>query len=72
MTSPDIIIGYHKLDTRFLNGHVEQTTLHSDASRGIRQVEAVETWYRGPVLGRGSFGTVFLETSEGGKLRAVK
>ena len=34
---------------------------------------AVETdWYRGRELGRGSFGTVFLEKSENGEYRAVK
>jgi hypothetical protein len=38
-------------------------------------VRAVKTWYRGRELGRGTFGTVFLESSEKGEegnLRAVK
>ena len=72
MASQDIVIGYHKLDTKFFGGHVEHTTFHSDASRGKRQVKAVKAWYRGRELGRGSFGTVFLERSERGEHRAVK
>lgn len=71
MASPDTVIGYHKLDTKFFDGHVEHTTFHSDASRGSR-LEVVKTWYRGRELGRGSFGSVFLERSEGGEHRAVK
>ena len=72
MTSPDLVIGYHKLDTEFFNGHVRHTTFHSDASRGRRRVRVVKKWYRGRELGRGSFGTVFLERSEKGERRAVK
>jgi hypothetical protein len=72
MTSPDFVIGFHKLDTRFFSDHVQHTTFHSDASLGVRQVRVVRTWYRGREIGRGSFGTVFLETSEKGEIRAVK
>ena len=72
MTSLDLAIGYHKLDTEFFNGHVRHTTFHSDASRGRRQVAVVKSWYRDRELGRGSFGTVFLERSETGESRAVK
>ena len=68
----DLVIGSHKLKTEFLNGHVRHTTFYSDASQGGRQVEVVKNWYRGRELGRGSFGTVFLETSEERQCRAVK
>jgi hypothetical protein len=72
MTSPDLAINYHKLNTTFFSGHVQHTTFHSDISRGKRQVRVVKTWHKGRELGRGSFGTVFLETSEKGEIRAVK
>ena len=72
MTPLDLAIGYHKLDTEFFSGHVRHTTFHSDASRGKRRVAVVKDWYRDRELGRGSFGTVFLERSEGGESRAVK
>ena len=72
MTSLDSAIGYHKLDTEFVNGIVRHTTFHSDASRGVRRVTVVTDWYRDRELGRGSFGTVFLEKSGRGEYRAVK
>ena len=72
MTPLDLMIGYHKLDTKFFSGHVRHTTFHSNASQGRRQVKVVKKWYRGRELGRGSFGTVFLERSEKGERRAVK
>jgi hypothetical protein len=72
MASPDLEVGYHKLKTRFLGDRVQHTTFHSDASQGARQVSVVKNWRRGRELGRGSFGTVFLETSESGESRAVK
>ena len=72
MTSFDFAIGYHKLDTEFFSDHVRHTTFHSDVSRGRRRVAVVKKWHRGREIGRGSFGTVFLETSENGELRAVK
>ena len=71
MASLDLVIDNHKLETEFFNGHVRHTTFSSDAL-GRRRAEAVETWYRGRELGRGSFGTVFLERSKRGKYRAVK
>ena len=72
MASPDIVIGYHKLDTKFLTGHVQHTTFHSDASQGRRRVKVTRKWYRERELGRGSFGAVSLERSERGEYRAVK
>ena len=72
MTSLDLVVDSQKLDTKFFNDHVQHTTVHSDASRGRRQVTVVKNWYRGRELGRGQFGAVFLEESERGEHRAVK
>ena len=72
MTSPNLVLGYHKLDTKFFAGHVQHTTFHSDAAKGRRRVKEVKSWYRDREIGRGSFGTVFLERSERGEYRAVK
>ena len=68
MTSPDPIDD-RKLDTEFFGGHVRHTAY---AFQGRRRVKVVKKWYRGRELGRGSFGTVFLEESEKGEHRAVK
>ena len=72
MASLDLAIGYHKLDTEFINGHIRQTTFHSDTSQGRRRVAVVKNWHRDRELGRGNFGTVFLERTEEGECRAVK
>ena len=72
MPSPELVISYHKLETKFFDNRVQHTTFHSDASRGERLVKVVRTWHRGRELGRGSSGTVFLERSEKGEPRAVK
>ena len=53
MTSLDLVIGYHKLDTELVSGHFRHTTFHSDASQGRRRVAVVKKG-----LGRGSFGTL--------------
>ena len=72
MAFPNLVIDYHKLDTKFFAGHVQHTTFHSDAAKGKRRVKEVKSWYRNREIGRGSFGTVFLERSERGEYRAVK
>ena len=72
MASLDLAVDYHKLDTKFFADHVQHTTFRSDASQGKRRVKVVKKWYRDRELGRGSFGTVFLERSEKGEYRAVK
>ena len=72
MASTELVIGHHKLDTEFFSGYVRHTTFHPDAFLGMLQVKVVKKWYRGRELGRGSFGTVFLERSEEGEHRAVK
>ena len=71
MASQDLVTDY-KLKTKFFNGHVQHTTFCSDASRGRRRVEVVTNWSKERELGRGSFGTVFLEKTEKGERRAVK
>ena len=72
MAFPNLVIDYHRLDTKFFAGHVQHITFRSDASQGRRRVKEVRNWYRKREIGRGSFGTVFLEGSEGGEYRAVK
>ena len=72
MPSPELVIGSHKLETKFFDKHVQHITFHPDASRGEHLVEVVRTWHRGREIGRGGSGTVFLERSEKGELRAVK
>ena len=72
MASSETVIGYHKLDTTFYIDHVQHITYHSDAVLGKRRVKVVQNWYRDQELGRGSFGTVFLERSQKGECRAVK
>lgn len=56
----------YKLNTKFSNGHCQHMTQAADST--IRAT----TWRRVKVLGRGGFGTVWLEKEDGGALRAVK
>ena len=72
MTSSELVIRYHNLETEFFGNHVQHTTYHSNAVRGERWVKVVKAWHRGRELGRGASGTVFLERSEKGELRAMK
>ena len=72
MASSELVIRYHNLETEFFDSYVQHTTYHSNAARGERRVKVVNIWHRGRELGRGTSGTVFLERSEEGKLRAVK
>lgn len=67
-----VVIDYHKLPTTFHPDHVQHTTYRSDAVLGRRRVKVVQNWYRDQELGRGSFGTVFLEKTWEGECRAVK
>ena len=72
MASPDLVVSYHKLDTKFFTGSVQHTTFRPDAGQGRRRLKVVEKWYRDRELGRGGFGTVFLERPGKGECRAVK
>lgn len=56
----------YKLNTKFGNGHCQHMTQAADST--IRAT----TWRRVKVLGRGGFGTVWLEKEDAGGLRAVK
>ena len=72
MASPDLAISYHRLDTTFFDGYVQHATFHSNALLGQRRRVKLVNWYRDRELGRGTFGTVYLERTGRGKLRAVK
>lgn len=72
MASSELIIRDYNLETEFLGSCVRHTTYHPNTTQGERLVKAVKTWSRGRKLGHGSSGTVFLEWSEEGELRAVK
>ena len=65
-------VNNYELKTEFFDNHVVHAAYHSDASRGKHLVKAVKTWHREGRLGRGGFGTVFLERFETDELRAVK
>ncbi len=68
----DDFIDSFQLPVRFAGPYVEHTRRKTDVSRGLRNVLCVETWSRGKELGRGGFGTVYLETEGNGGVRAVK
>ena len=51
---------------------VEHHSTFSDPARGIRNKRRVEKWQRKKELGRGAFGTVYLEAESKGAVRAVK
>jgi len=74
MPLPDLVLD-SKIETILLgNGHVEHV-FHTpgDASSGTRRVRRVERWARDTFLGRGAYGSVYLERCNvGNKLRAVK
>jgi hypothetical protein len=54
--------------------YTEHHELFSDSSRRIRNQLEIKRWKRGREIGRGGFGTVYLEEEdkEEGQLRAVK
>ena len=65
MASLEPAVDRHKLTTKFFDGYVQHTIVRSDRRRA-------QNWYRRQELGRGSFGTVFLEESREREFRAVK
>ena len=68
----DDFIDYFQSPVRFTNSYTEHPCRVTDVSRGIRNVIHVQRWSRQKELGRGGFGTVYLESERGGLLRAVK
>jgi hypothetical protein len=70
-TGDDFIDSY-QLRTLFTGPFVEHHRRFSDISRGIRNQIEVKQWQRVRELGRGGFGTVYLEAERGGAVRAVK
>ena len=69
MASQEPAVDHRKLPTKFFHSYVQHTIVRSDSSLDRRRVQ---NWHRRQELGRGSFGTVFLEESREGEFRAVK
>ena len=68
----DDLIDYFQSPVRFIDSYTEHPCRVTDISRGIRNAIHVQRWSRQKELGRGGFGTVYLESEKGGRLRAVK
>ncbi|KAL8866503.1 MAG: hypothetical protein Q9174_006267, partial [Haloplaca sp. 1 TL-2023] len=68
----DDMIDSFELPARIEPSFVEHSYRFNDVSRGIRNAVCVERWSRKGELGRGGFGTVYLEFEEKGSVRAVK
>ena len=61
----DDFIDSFQLPVRFTEHHTEHARRITDVSRGIRNATYVERWSRKRELGRGGFGTVYLESDTG-------
>lgn len=72
----DDILDFWQVRARFetIEGatYTEHHQLFSDSSRQIRNQLEIKRWKRERALGRGGFGTVYLEQETEGQLRAVK
>ncbi len=72
---PDLVVD-SKLEVECFEDYSIQTRLVSDPATGQRRTLQQERWQRTKVLGRGTFGVVWLEKCATGpslgKLRAVK
>ncbi|KAL8969166.1 MAG: hypothetical protein Q9183_002124 [Haloplaca sp. 2 TL-2023] len=71
ITGDDFIDSF-QLPVRIEPSYVEHTYRFTDVARGIRNETRVERWSRRQELGRGGFGTVYMETEKKGSVRAVK
>ena len=71
-TTGDDLIDSFQLHVRIEPSFVEHAYRFNDVSQGIRNAVCVERWSRNKELGRGGFGTVYLETEDKGSVRAVK
>lgn len=70
MSVPISKLDHFKMETKFGDGYVVNTTIGWDLSTKKNQFTK---WTRRAKLGSGGFGSVWLEKSEeGGQLRAVK
>lgn len=70
------IVRDSKLETKIFNSHTQHVFYISGPSARDRRIRKEERWVRDRFLGRGAYGTVYLERCEQGdssnKLRAVK
>ena len=68
----DDFIDSFQLPVQFTESHVIHTRRVTDIRRGIRNAIHEERWSRDREIGRGGFGTVYLESEGSGLVRAVK
>lgn len=68
----DNLIDSFQWPAKFNDSSVEHARRVTDRRAGIRNGLRVERWSREGELGRGGFGTVYLERESGGAERAVK
>jgi hypothetical protein len=66
------LVDRFKLNTNFYSDFTEHWHHVSDPARGIRKDTVFTQWSRVKDIGRGAFGTVYLEKAGCGSLRAVK
>ena len=76
LSTGDDVLDFWQLQAHFetIEGatYTEHRRLFSDSSRQIRNQLEIKRWRRERELGRGGFGTVYLEQETEGQLRAVK
>jgi serine/threonine protein kinase len=76
LSTGDDLLDFWQLRAHFENiegaTFTEHHRLFSDSSRQIRNQLEIKRWKRERELGRGGFGTVYLEQDTEGQLRAVK
>lgn len=68
----DDYIDSFQLPVQFTKLYTEHSRRVANVSRGIRNAVHIQSWSRVKELGRGGFGTVYLETEKDGFARAVK
>ncbi|MCJ1377232.1 hypothetical protein MMC17_000324 [Xylographa soralifera] len=70
------LLDHFKLDAEILPEYTLHVTTQSDPTLGVRKQKIETKWYRKKLLGRGSFGQVYLESDsqvdENAQIRAVK
>ena len=68
----DDFIDSFQLPVRFTESTTEHARRITDVRRRIRNATHIERWERQKELGRGGFGTVYLESERAGLVCAVK